>query len=144
MNVISLLKLMVLLEWILFGISVAALMLQLLMLKKGYLKFFYTLYGVKSLEKIREGIVLVNNKMFKLKKELLISSSTVIIALLSMFILTSFVNIKIGFPPDTFLWMVGGLVVIPLFIVILGFYLRQTILEIDKVRQRVLIKRKIN
>jgi hypothetical protein len=134
---------MALLEWILFGITIGIMMLQLLMLKKGYLKFFYTLYGVKSLEKIREGIVLVNNKMFKLKKELLISSSTVIIALLSMFILTSFLNIKIGFPPDTFLWMVGGLVVIPLFIIIFDFYLKQTILEIDKIKSKS-INRKEN
>lgn len=141
-NIIGMFKILIFIEWILFVITIIALMFQLLMLTKGHVKFLYTLYSAKSLEEIRESIMRINDKMNELKKELLISSSTVIIALLSMLILVSFLNIKIGFPLNTFLWMVGGFVIIPLFIITFDFYLKRIILEIDKIKAMSLNKNK--
>lgn len=141
-NIIGMFKILIFIEWILFAITIIALMSQLLMLTKGHVKFLYTLYSAKSLGEIRVSIIRINNKINELKKELLISSYTVIIALLSMFILVSFLNIKIGFPPDTFLWMVGGFVIIPLFIITFDFYLERIVSEIDKIKAMSLNKNK--
>lgn len=128
-------KFMVLLEWVLFGITSAVMKLRLTLLKRGYINFYvhHTQYSVDKLEKIRKNLKEIDEKMFRFKKELFVLTPVVIITLLCLFMLANFLNVKMGLPSDIFLWMIGFFIVIPLFVIIFDGYIRRTILEMGKI-----------
>lgn len=128
-------KILVILVWILLLIYAITFVIQLWVLKKGY-NFLYRVYGVKNIEGIREKMVeILGNRLFKMKTELLISSSIVIFSLLAIYVLIPLQNKTIDFSPNILLWFIACFVAFPLFVIIYEAFLKRTILEIDSMQK---------